>query len=377
MTCRVCGHALFDEPLLRFDNMPAIAQLLPREQDLARDRGVALRVCQCAGCGLVQLDSQPVPYFREVIRAAGFSEEMKAFRRAQVREWSERHGLRGRKVIEVGCGRGEYLSLLAELDLQAFGIEHSESAVATCRASGLNVAYGFIDDDAARLEHAPFDGFVMLAFLEHLPDPNSMLRGIARNLTARAVGLVEVPNFDMILREQLFSEFMTDHLLYFTQRTLASTLEMNGLEVLDVRPVWHDYILSASVRKRARLDTGGFAAGEARIRGEIDRYLRRHGERQVAVWGAGHQAFAVMSMMGLGGRVRYVVDSAPFKQGRYTPVSHLPIVAPDALKRDPVSAVIVMAGSYSDEVAALIRREHGGAIAVAILRDHGLEIVAA
>jgi SAM-dependent methyltransferase len=377
MICRVCGHALFAEPLLRFDNMPAIAQFLPGKEDLARDRGVDLRVCQCAGCGLVQLDSPPVPYYREVIRAAGFSEEMKAFRRAQFSDWSARHGLRGRKVIEIGCGRGEYLSLLAELDLQAFGLEHAESAVAACRASGLNVSKGFIDDSGMRLPDAPFDGFLMLAFLEHLPEPNVVLRGIAGNLDTGGVGLVEVPNFDMILREQLFSEFMTDHLFYFTQETLARTLEMNGLEVLEVRPVWHDYILSASVRKRARLDAAGFAAREARIRSDVDAYLRRHGERKVAIWGAGHQAFAVMSMMGLGGRVRYVVDSAPFKQGRFTPVSHLPIVAPGALKRDPVSAVIVMAGSYSDEVAAIIRREHGGAIAVAILRDHGLEIPAA
>ena len=72
--------------------------------------------------------------------------------------------------------------------------------------------------------------------------------------------------------------------------------------------------------------------------------------------------------------IRYVVDSAPFKQGKFTPATHLPVVPPATLNTDPVEAVIVMAASYSDEVAGIIARDFGGRLKVAILRENGLEI---
>ena len=95
----------------------------------------------------------------------------------------------------------------------------------------------------------------------------------------------------------------------------------------------------------------------------------------MAIWGAGHQALAVISLISLSDKIRYVVDSAPFKQGKYTPATHLPIVSPDRLHSDPVDAVIVMAASYSDEVARIIRQKFDRNINIAILRDFGLEIV--
>ena len=68
-----------------------------------------------------------------------------------------------------------------------------------------------------------------------------------------------------------------------------------------------------------------------------------------------------------------IVDSAPFKQNKYTPATHLPIVAPEKLIADKVDAVIVMAAGYSDEVAGIIKRKFNN-IQIAVLRDFGLEI---
>jgi hypothetical protein len=80
-------------------------------------------------------------------------------------------------------------------------------------------------------------------------------------------------------------------------------------------------------------------------------------------------------MLGLKNRIRYVVDSAPFKQGKFTPATHIPIVAPNNLNTDPVEAVIVMAAAYSDEVSSILRREFDPKMSVSILREYGLEAV--
>lgn len=353
--------------------MPVAAQSFPEAHTLDLDRGSDLSVLQCSVCGLVQLDSDPVPYYREVIRTAAFSDEMQQFRRSQFQEWIDRYGLAGKSILEIGCGRGEYLSLLKECGVNAHGIEYSAASVNICKEMGLSAQRGYVGNAAKRIPGAPFDGFMTLNFLEHWPKPCPSLRGIANNLAVDGIGLVEVPNFDMILEKQLFSEFISDHLLYFTQETLSFTLQNSGFEVLECSSVWHDYILSAVVRKRSIIDLSALEGRRSELADALRTFVQSYPPGKVAIWGAGHQALAVIALTGIAPGVKYVVDSAPFKQGKFTPATHLPIVPPSTLESDPVDAILVMAASYSDEVAALIRARYGPGMSVAILRDHGLE----
>jgi 2-polyprenyl-3-methyl-5-hydroxy-6-metoxy-1,4-benzoquinol methylase len=353
--------------------MPRAVQYLPDANSLGNDNGVDIEIYQCSGCGLVQLSSDPVPYYREVIRASAISKAMKEFRLTQFGDVIDKFDLTGKKVLEVGCGRGEYLSLIKQFNVDAYGLEYSVEAVKQCVKSGLNVSKGFIRSNNSRLRYAPFNAFFILNFLEHLPDPNSILRGIYNNMGEDAVGLVEVPNFDMILRNRLFAEFTADHLLYFTKETLSSTLSHNGFEIIECNEEWDDYILSAVVKKREKIDFSDFNEQQAKIIEEVTEYINRF--KKVAIWGAGHQAFAVISLLNLTGKIKYVVDSAVFKQGKFTPATHIPIVSPEVLNTDPVDAVIVMAAGYSDEVAGIIRQKFDKKINVAILRDYGLEIL--
>jgi SAM-dependent methyltransferase len=318
------------------------------------------------------LTGAPVSYYKEVIRAAGVSAEMKDFRKKQFANFISKYSLTGKKVIEIGCGYGEYLSVLSQLGVDAYGLEHSGESVKLCFKNGLKVLKGFVENVNYKIENAPFEAFFMLSFLEHLPNPVSTLRGIYNNLAAGAVGLVEVPNFDMILKKNLFSEFMRDHLFYFTAETLKSTLEISGFKVSGCEQVWHDYIISATVEKRGKTDIFSFSQHQIKLKKEIEDYLSRFEAKKVAVWGAGHQALATIALLKLQDKISYVVDSAKFKQGKYTPVTHLRIVSPEALASDPVDAVIIMAGSYSDEVVKIIRRDYSQELNVVALSDFGL-----
>jgi SAM-dependent methyltransferase len=276
-------------------------------------------------------------------------------------------------VLEVGCGRGEFLALLDALPARASGLEFAPASIEACRAQGLKVTEGYPDAATGLLPDAPFDAFMLLMFLEHMPDPNASLQAIHDNLAEGAVGLVEVPNFEMMIRRNLFSEFISDHLFYFTRQTLGTTLNLNGFDILASEEIRDEYVLSVVVRKRPTLDLGSFRANQNRLAAAIHGYLDQFGKERVAVWGASHQALAILALTGTAHRFRYVVDSAPFKQGHYTPATHRPIVAPETLRNDPVDAVLVMAASYSDEVAGILRRQYDPGLSVAILRENGLQ----
>ncbi len=371
--CRVCGNNFFEEPLLRYENMPAVAQYLPDTESLKSDKGIDIDVYQCSGCGLVQLSNDPVTYYKEVIRSSSCSGEMKEFRLKQFRNFVEKYALKDKKIVEIGCGNGEYLSIMQQFGVEAYGLEYSEESVKKCIDQGLDVFEGFVENNNYRMNKAPFDMFFMLNFLEHLPDPNSVLLGISNNLSDNAVGLVEVPNFDMILKKNLFSEFTSDHLLYFTKETLSATLRKNGFEIISCENVWQDYIISAIVKKRERLDLSQFDRNKLKLKNEVEEYINRFKKKGVAIWGAGHQALAVISLTELSNKIKYVIDSAPFKQNKFTPGTHIQIVSPERLNIDPVDAIIVMAASYSDEVAKIIRQKYSQKIAVVILRGFRLE----
>ena len=370
--CRFCKDVLPEKPLLKLFNMPESAQNFPTKFTLTNDKGIDLEIYQCKSCGLVQLAIEPVPYYRDVIRAAAFSQEMREFRLKQFKYFVDRYNLQGKKVIEIGCGKGEYLELMNQSGALAFGLEHLLESVEFCKQKGLKVERGFIESSSYKLKNRPFDAFFILNYLEHIPDINSFLKGIANNLRDDAIGLMEVPNFNMILEKRLFSEFIPDHLYYFTKKTLTRVLETNGFEVLECKEIWYNYIISTIVRKRKQINLSHFYNYQNKIKRDLEAFIAQY--KNVAVWGAGHQALAVLSLTNISKQIKFVIDSAPFKQGKFTPATHLPIVAPEIIKNDPVDAIIVMAASYSDEVIKIIQKNYAD-VHLAILRDYGLEIL--
>jgi len=371
LKCRVCDSEL--ELLLKYNNMPKAAQNLPTLENLKEDCGADLGVCQCSACGLVQLDNAPVSYYKEVIRAAAFSEEMRDFRIKQFEEFVNKYFLRDKKVIEIGCGKGEFLSLMKKTGADVYGIEYSDESVKYCRENDLKVNKFYIKNNNDLLPTAPYDCFFIMNFFEHLPDPNSTLRALHKNLSDNGVGLIEVPNFDMILENNLFSEFINDHLFYFTKETLRLTLERNGFEIVECNEIWYDYIISAVVRKRPKTNLSDFRRHQKKIKQELQEYIEKYDK--VAVYGAGHQSLAVISLTEIGKKIEYVIDDAIFKQGKYTPATHIPIVSNQSLIFKPVDAIIIMAASYSDEVAKKIKNNFDVNADITVLREHGLEKV--
>ncbi len=355
--------------------MPNAAQFLPSKDELHKDKGVDLNIFECAHCGLVQTSQEPVPYYKEVIRASAFSVEMAGFRQRQLKAWVEKHQLTGQRILEIGAGKGEYLQLLEQAGMKACGTEFGRDSVAACKQQGLRVWQVFPDGSGLQLPASPFDAFASFNFMEHWPHPKSTLRDIADVLKPDALGLVEVPNFDMILKNNLFTEFISDHIYYFTANTLRLMLETSGFVVIDIQSIWHDYILSATVRKRVASNITTFAEKRKSFHEALHQFADQHQVGGVAVWGAGHQALATIALLNLGGKIKYVIDSAPFKQGKFTPASHLPIVPPLTLTQQPVSAVVVMAAGYSDEVVKIIQAGSHPHLNIAILRETHLEVL--
>ena len=374
--CIACGAPLWETPLLTLDNMPASAQHMPDAQGVKEDRGLTLDLCQCMGCGLVQFDCEPVDYYRDVIRAGGFSKTMVELRRYQYKHLIDSYHLEGKKFIEVGCGQGEFLKVLSEFPVEVHGIEHDHHLVELARAQGLDVTEGFTETEDTRFAGGLYDVFLSFNFLEHQPDPSTMLQAIYRNLEDDAMGLITVPSFEYIMDHNSYYELIRDHLAYYTFETLTPLLERNGFQVEECEVINRD-TLSVIVRKHPQMDTENLLECYVNLKREMETYMKYLDawDKKVAIWGASHQGFTLAATTKLGERARYIIDSAPFKQGKFAPASHLPIVGPDHFHEHPVDAIIITAPGYTDEIAASIRQKFGTSVEIRAMRSNHLEMV--
>lgn len=383
--CIACGEKLEGKGLLSFDGMPASAQNIPDAEEVKEDHGVSLNLHQCKNCGLVQFDCEPVDYYRDVIRSGGFTTTMVELRRRQFDHLIRTYDLECRKFIEVGCGQGEFLGVLAEFPVQAYGVEHREDLVELARKKGLDVVRGFTEDpDTVLGENGPYDVFLSFNFLEHQPEPGVMLDCIWNNLTEDGLGLVTVPSLEYILQYDGYYELIRDHIAYYSFETLGNLLTLHGFEVLEEEMVNRDTcaVIVRKVQREEkkvipveRVDVSTMEASYGMIRDEILKLsdtLQREG-KTLAVWGASHQGFTLAATTCLKETARYIIDSAPFKQGRFAPTSHLPIVAPDYFHTDPVDAILIVAPGYTQEISDSIRSNFGGNVSIMTLRSDHLE----
>jgi SAM-dependent methyltransferase len=348
---------------------------LLRHNELQSDIPIDLYVYECPECGFVQLAQMLDPsFYDDYLMTSSHSAQMKTFQQAQASEFVRRFGLSGKRVIEVGCGDGNYLDYLRQAGANVAGIEASSRFQELSRKRGFTVFSGYVSRESA-IPEAPWDGFVTRQVLEHVPDPNGFLQGIRASLASSAAGLVEAPSLEQSLDNGRFYDFFADHVNYFSARTLRYALERNGFEVIDVsREMGGEYNVVL-----VRIAQGSELTGLQRIvdtlteeiRDFIESY-RRIGKR-VAIWGAGGKGVTALAVANVRG-VAYVIDSDPYKQGLFTPVSHFPVVAPNMLVKDPVEAVVITALAYRDEIITQLRKEIGFTGQIAIIGHH-LEIV--
>ena len=133
--------------------------------------------------------------------------------------------------------------------------------------------------------------------------------------------------------------------------------------------------IAVVVQKRKALDiSSGINKVELLIedlKAISDSYKKQN--KKIAVWGAGHRTLALLALCELD--IEYVIDSAKFKQGKFTPVMHAPIVSPSVLTEKEVDLVIVMVpGLYPGEVLTTLSKLDCNS-EIAVLKDNKIKFI--
>jgi SAM-dependent methyltransferase len=379
--CPACGGAgttAFHQEL----SVPTNSCLLleSREEAESFPRGdIALHVC--TSCGFVSnaaFRPASAEYSSRYEETQGFSDTFNQFAWDLAKRWVERYGLQDRTVLEIGCGKGEFLEMMCEAGIGA-GIGIDPSAHPERRRSEAAARIEWITDFYSE-DHAQLaaDAIVCRHTLEHIPDVARFMMRLRRSLGPRTdtVVLFELPDVRRVLAETAFWDVYYEHCSYFTAGSLARLFRATGFEVLDLSLDYDDQYLLIEARPadgpdqgrpsplEADLDevvhdAGRFSASRAaRLEGWRERLaaLRSSGGRAV-IWGGGSKGVAFLTALdddrgdGHDGHlVAAAVDINPHKHGMYIAGSGHRIVAPGELVEAPPDLVIVMNSVYVPEV---------------------------
>lgn len=137
------------------------------------------------------------------------------------------------KVLDVGCSTGHFLSALKGKVKERVGLELGQGEAAFIRK---NLDFKVYTDpiESAAISEGPFDFITALQVLEHVPEPISFLRGIAKNLKPRGLLYLELPNIDDALlsafRVKGYADFYyrEPHVYYYSMKTLKLLMQKAG-----------------------------------------------------------------------------------------------------------------------------------------------------
>jgi len=140
------------------------------------------------------------------------------------------------RVLDVGCGRGEFLELLKENGIGAFGVDTNESIVQICLKKGLDVRQGDALSFLRSLEDGYLDGVFSAHLIEHLrpADLIEFIRLCSAKLRPGAYFIAETPN---PLSLSTLANFYLDpsHVKPIHPETMRFLLESNGFEKVEFR----------------------------------------------------------------------------------------------------------------------------------------------
>ncbi|WP_270935657.1 class I SAM-dependent methyltransferase [Falsiroseomonas oryzae] len=372
--CAACG-APGGAKLAELHSVPTNSCLMLPSAEAARawPRGdIALFLCE--SCGFIAnraFAPELTEYSDRYEPSQGWSGAFRRYHRDLALRIAAAVPLAGKRVVEIGCGQGEFLHLLCSAtgaSGQGFDpcVDPRRADVVERRTGDVRLVPAFFDEVAAATQQA--DLLVCKMTLEHIPAVGrfaALCAQVARNSAPGMRLFVQVPDSLRILREVAIEDIYYEHCCYFTEAALRGLFARHGFATDAVYADYDGQYLGLLARhvgaapaapgplaEVARLGAGFAAAHDAKLAAWRRRIA---GAGRVALWGSGSKGVAFLAALGrTADAVMQVVDINPHRQGMFMIGSGHPIVAPAALAASRPDTVVVMNRVYREEIAATL-----------------------
>ena len=204
-----------------------------------RDRS-DIDVLKCADCGFVFLSKVVTGdefYVDSKMRTSMDFEQWRKITYIDDHRRCEQHIdlIRGKTILDFGCGNGGFLMAAKDVAARAVGVELDSESVARLNGEDIECY-----ENVSTLPVMKFDVIFMFHVIEHLIEPKPILDQLFDHLTDGGIIVMETPNADDILLSwyqcQAFADFTywSPHIYLYNERTLKTMLNDADIEVVDM-----------------------------------------------------------------------------------------------------------------------------------------------
>jgi len=333
----------------------------------------------CRACGFianVAFDPSLHEYSSRYEATQAFSPTFSAFAHRLARRLIDQYDLHGKDIIEIGCGQGEFLTLLCELGGNR-GVGFDPAYIRERSESPAQDRITFIKDFYSERYADYQSDFVCckmtLEHIQHTADFVSTVQRLLRN-QSHAIVFFQVPDVRRVLREVAFWDIYYEHCSYFSLGSLARLFRHCGFEVMNLARGYDSQYLMIEARPGNGKD-GALLEQEDDLEElarevacfsenyppKLDAWRRdlqrmRQTGRRAVIWGAGSKGVAFLTTLHIEDEIEYAVDINPYKHGTYMAGTGQEIVGPEFLKEYRPDVVIVMNPIYCQEIQRDLNR---------------------
>jgi SAM-dependent methyltransferase len=384
-TCRFCASPL-SRTFVDLGMSPLCQTHVEPAQLQQSEAFYPLHALVCDQCFLVQLRQfvHPSDIFREYAYFSSFSSSWVEHARQFAEMAISRFDLASTsRVVEVASNDGYLLQHFVARGIPVLGIEPAANVARHAVERGVPSVVEFLGEDTGRAiarQHGHADLVIGNNVLAHVPDINDFVRGLQALLAPDGVITMEFPHLQRLIEGSQFDTIYHEHFSYLSFTTVEQIFAAHGLTLFDVEELpTHGGSLRifarhagaaqrtigprvVELRERERAlgyrslaPYADFAASARNIKNALLAFLigAKRAGKSVAGYGAPGKGNTLLNYCGI--RTDYLdftVDANPYKQGKYTPGTRIPILAPDALRSARPDYVLILPWNLKTEIVA-------------------------
>jgi SAM-dependent methyltransferase len=356
----------------------------------------------CERCFLVQLEEYVAPdnIFSEYAYFSSYADSWVEHARRYSVLMRDRFNIgRNSLVMEIASNDGYLLQHFVAASVPVLGIEPAANVAKVAQDKGIRTEvcfHGRTSADKIVAKYGQADLLLGNNVLAHVPDLNDFVAGMKRLLKPSGVITMEFPHLQRLMEQNQFDTIYHEHFSYFSFFTVEQVFAAHGLTLFDVDELSthggsiriyarHAGDDSKAVSERAQqLRARELALGFDRLRtyqnfAEQVKSTKRkilsllidlkNRSKSIVGYGAPGKGNTLLNYCGIRtDLLSYTVDRNPYKQGKYTPGTHIPILTPDRIRDTRPDYVFILPWNLKDEICAQMNfvREWGGQFIVPI-----------
>ncbi|GAB2737498.1 class I SAM-dependent methyltransferase [Amycolatopsis magusensis] len=383
-TCRLCGSVHL-AGVVDLGATPPCERFLTEAQLADPEPAYPLHLVVCTECWLAQIPPliTPEDTFTEYAYFSSYSASWVEHAGTFVDEAVSRLGLDDSSfVVEVASNDGYLLRQVVERRIRCLGVEPSVNVGEAARAAGVPTKTAFLGRETGREvreEHGPADLVVANNVYAHIPDIAGFTHGLRALVADDGWVSIEVQHLLTLIQENQYDTIYHEHFQYYTVQSARRALAGGGLSVVDVEllpthggsvRLWArpDAVAGEPSRRMIEVLDAEKAAGlhelsgytefaerVKKVRLELTKFLVDAAleGRTVVGYGAPGKGNTLLNHCGVRPDVLpYTVDRNPYKHGRFTPGTRIPILPPERIEADRPDYVLVLPWNLRAELTA-------------------------